>query len=160
MLMSLISSDFQPGEIKYNREVEMDLSYVPWIMPSLGLVAGRNRRDASNRSLVKRRPPSLRQKAESSEVNGGELKKKKKEVTSRATYRAIHNTRWLDIFCKVIRPHISFSSTTHINIFNYICCVTTVMDCLQLFLSPMQYTSFLYQTATYLFAYPENSDFK
>lgn len=39
----------------------MDLSSVPHIMPTLGLLAGRDRRDASNRGLAKRRPPTRRQ---------------------------------------------------------------------------------------------------
>lgn len=58
-------TDIQPGEMKYNRKVSedlgVDLSVVPEISPSLGLVAGRDRRDANNRSLTKRRPASLRQ---------------------------------------------------------------------------------------------------
>lgn len=56
-------ADIQPGEMKYNRKVSetVDLSSVPEIAPILGVVAGRDRRDASNRSLNKQRPATERQ---------------------------------------------------------------------------------------------------
>lgn len=63
-------SDIQPGEMKYNRSVMedvdggMDISAVPEISPSLGLVAGRDRLDTVNRSLTKRRPPSFKRDEE------------------------------------------------------------------------------------------------
>ncbi len=50
--------------MKYNRRVVVDggvdISAVPEISPTLGLVAGRDRLDTVNRSLTKRRPPSLK----------------------------------------------------------------------------------------------------
>lgn len=61
-MFSSTTADIEPGEMKYNRmvkeEANVDLSAVPHITPSLGLVEGRDRRDASNRN---RRPASLRQ---------------------------------------------------------------------------------------------------
>ena len=46
--------------MKYHQKVsmEMDISAIPQITPSLGLVAGRDRLDTINRSLTKRRPPN------------------------------------------------------------------------------------------------------
>ena len=50
--------------MKYNKtvneEIDMDISVIPQISPTLGLVAGRDRLSTNNRSLTKRRPPSLR----------------------------------------------------------------------------------------------------
>lgn len=60
-------ADIQPGEMKYNKKVsegiDVDISAIPEISPTLGVIAGRDRLSASNRSLTKRRPPSLRQNA-------------------------------------------------------------------------------------------------
>lgn len=51
--------------MKYNKKVsegiDVDISAIPEISPTLGVIAGRDRLGASNRSLTKRRPPSLRQ---------------------------------------------------------------------------------------------------
>lgn len=59
------SADIQPGEMKYHRklseDVDMDISAIPEISPTLGLAAGRDRLSATNRSLTKRRPASFRQ---------------------------------------------------------------------------------------------------
>ena len=50
--------------MKYNRkvseDVDMDISAIPQISPTLGLGPGRDRLSATNRSLTKRRPASLR----------------------------------------------------------------------------------------------------
>ena len=53
--------------MKYHQVVEMDLNAVPQIAPSLGVVAGRDRLDTNNRSLTKRRPPSIRQNSKDNE---------------------------------------------------------------------------------------------
>ena len=56
-------ADIEPGEMKYNMKFteEMDISVIPETSPTLGLAFGRTRIDAINRSLTKRRPPSIRQ---------------------------------------------------------------------------------------------------
>lgn len=59
-MTTLLLTDIKPGEMKYNRDVELDISAIPEISPTLGLVAGRDRLDARNRSLTKRRPASER----------------------------------------------------------------------------------------------------
>lgn len=63
LLRECLPLDIQRGEMKYNKKVieGMDLSAVPETAPTLGLVAGRDRLDTANRSLVKRRPASQKQ---------------------------------------------------------------------------------------------------
>lgn len=51
--------------MKYNKkvieDVDMDFSAIPETEPTLGLVAGRDRLDTANRSLIKRRPASQKE---------------------------------------------------------------------------------------------------
>ncbi len=46
--------------MKLTEELDMDISVIPETSPTLGVAVGRTRIDAINRSLTKRRPPSLR----------------------------------------------------------------------------------------------------
>ena len=51
--------------MKYNKkvieDVDMDFSAIPETEPTLGVVAGRDRLDTANRSLIKRRPVSQKE---------------------------------------------------------------------------------------------------